>query len=479
MQGERMYRPWTRACASANMRGMRFSRISAVISVASLVAVGASCTSLLGDFNSVNGSGADGGTQGDSSLDGMSNEAGDSGITESGGGSEGGSPESGGGGDGGKDASAPFSCTLASSEKRALTGGDGGTISADNLFVYNTSMTGVLALVRTGSPPGLAYAFRSDRPGDAPQVTELQGPSSSPARLLSSARSVDNTVTYALASDQQGNVILYQWLDSMNGNPTAISTQSSTVSYVTSKIVPTTTGVFYGSAIQGTGVVTDVEMPPAAPVFSPSNVISTTDDTGLTDGQRAYRLSDDSVSLIYFGSDMTLHQGIFPPGATTTTNTRQFSAAQMVPLAFQADGTNVDIAAAMLIGDAGMTFGAFTASVPEAQIGTFNPATTLKEVPLGAGLTAQPCFTSYPGGMVLAVPTLSGIDLYVIDPATATIVYSATGASNLLNGDTAIVTCGLGMGEALPGQIDLNLIWTENAGTGGQNLLYAPIVCTP
>jgi hypothetical protein len=77
------------------------------------------------------------------------------------------------------------------------------------------------------------------------------------------------------------------------------------------------------------------------------------------------------------------------------------------------------------------------------------------------------------------VPTLSGIDLYVIDPATATILYSATGASNLLNGDTAIVTCGLGLGATVPGQIDLNLIWTDNAGSGTQNLLYAPIVCTP
>jgi hypothetical protein len=456
---------------------MRSLRIAAVLSVASLVVVGASCTSLLGDFNGANGSGGDGGPQNDASLDGTSSDGGDTGTAESGGG-EGGGSEGGGGGDGGQDGGAPFSCILASAQKRALTGGDAGTISADNLFVYHASMTGVLALVRTGTAPALAYAFRSDRPGDAPQVTQLQGVST-PANLWSSARSADDTSTYALASDQQGNLVLYQWLDSMNGGATVVSTRAAGAPYETSKIVPTSTGIFYGSAIQGDGVATDFEKPPAAPVFTSSDVISTAVDTGLIDGQRAYRLSDDSVSLIYYGSDMTLHQGIFPAGQATTTNTRQFSTTQMAPLSFQADGANVDISAAVLIGDAGMTFGLFTAVVPEAQVATFNPATTLKQVPLGAGLTAPPCFASFPGGIVLGVPTLSGIDLYVIDPATATILYSATGASNLLNGDTAIVTCGLGLGATVPGQIDLNLIWTDNAGSGTQNLLYAPIVCTP
>ena len=200
---------WTRARASAIMAAMGYLR---VLPFASMLGAVASCTSLLGDFNSSNGTGDDGGPQLDSSMDGTASDAADAGDTGSTGdaGGEGSTGEAGGGGnDGGQDGGgSTLACSLVGADQRVLTGNDGGTISADNLYVYNTSQTNVLALVKTGSPPGLAYSFRSDRPGDAPQVVQLAG-SSTAANLVYSARSVDNAHTFVLGSDQSSNLLLW------------------------------------------------------------------------------------------------------------------------------------------------------------------------------------------------------------------------------------------------------------------------------
>ncbi len=290
---------------------MRTSRLLAILPVlpaALLVAAAASCTALLGDFNGPAGSGGDGGPLGDSSLDGTTGDASDTGTADGGeaGGGEGGGPEGGGGGDGGQEGGT-VSCALVASQQRVVTGGDGGTIAADNLFVYGASQTNVLALVKTGTDPSLAFAFRSDRPGDAPQTVDLAG-ASTPANLMSSARSVDNTRTYVLASDQSNNLLLWDWPDGMNLQGAPTSTVATVVQYQASRMTPTNTGLFFASAIQSQGVFVDYEMPPAAPQFAPSTQISTVVDTGLGDGQRTYHLSDDSVMLLYFANDGTLHQ---------------------------------------------------------------------------------------------------------------------------------------------------------------------------
>jgi hypothetical protein len=207
-----------------------------------------------------------------------------------------------------------------------------------------------------------------------------------------------------------------------------------------------------------------------------ANQISNQDDTGLTDGDRTYVLSDGSVSLLYYGSDLTLHQNIYEPGGLTLKSTRQFFTGQMLPLSFLADGTNVDVAVVESTGDAG-ALGIFTGVVPESQIGTFDP-TTLK--PLSGFAISGPnaCVTAYPGYLLALIPTTSGMDLYVIDVATASVAYSLTGASNILHGDTEIVACGLGNAANIGNTLNFNLIWTENAGGGTQNLEYAPLQCT-
>jgi hypothetical protein len=449
-----------------------------VVPLASLLAAGASCTALLGDFSSSTGSAGDGGPQSDASLDGTTSDAADAGESGPGdsGGGEGGQGEA-GGGDGGKDGAPPFSCALALGQQRLVTGGDGGTISADNLYAYHASQTNVLALAKTSSAPDLAYWFRSDRPGDAPQAVQLQG--SGPARLMSAARSADDTATYVLASDSQNNILLYDWLDSMGIGAGPISTRATTISYQASKMLPTTTGILFASAIQNQGVFVDYEIPAAAPQYFPNTEISTYIDTGLTDGTRTYRLSDDSVSLLYYGSDMTLHQNHYAAGTGALSTSRQFFAGQMLPLSFQADGTNVDIAVVMATDDAGTTYGFFTGVVPESQLFTFDPTTALKPVQAIAVGGPNGCFASYPGAIVALLPNTSGMDLYVVDAATATVTYSLVGASNILPMDTAIAGCGMGTASVTSTEIDFDVIWTENVGSGAQNLFYAPLDCKP
>ncbi len=457
-------------------------RLSRLVPFASLLATGAGCTSLLGDFSQATGSG-DGGPQSDSSLDGTTSDAADSGAGETGtpesGTNEGGSGEAGGAGDAGEGGSPTPTCALVGSLERVVTGADGGTISADNLFVYYASMTNVLALVKTGSPPSLAYAFRSDRPGDAPQALQLQNQGSN-ANLMSSARSVDGTSTYALASDPNGNLVVFDWPDGtgLDSTPAYTHAEPSGVQYQTSKMVPKSAGLFFASAVQAHGLFVDLEDPSAAPQFLASTQISTTVDTGISDGQRAYRMSNDGVSLFYYGSDATMHQDIYPAGSVTPTSSRQFSTGTALPVSLLADGTNVDVAVVQPLGDAGNAYGVFTGVVPESQLGTF-ALSSLKQVPFTGGITTQPCIAAYPGGLALGFPALAGLDFYLIDVATGAITTALVGAANLLHSDTAIVTCALASVPGTPGAVDFDLIWTDNVGGGAQSLSFAPIDCTP
>jgi hypothetical protein len=364
-----------------------------------------------------------------------------------------------------------FSCALAAAYERNITG-DGGTVSADGLTVYNASQSNVITLVKTGTGPAMAYAFRSDRPGDPVQTLQLG--SSTGSRLLSSARSVANNATLALAVDQN-SVYLYNWPD--NGSIGPPSVTGGTVNFDAVKMVPTNADIFYMEALHGGGTYVEVEPPSATPSAVAAVQVSTQDDTGISDGTRAYRLSDDSVMALYYASDMTLHQNMYPAGSTSPSANRQFFTGSILPFSFLANGPNVDVSAAIAIGDAG-AFGLFTGTIPESQLSGFDPGTSLKQV-MGAAISSMPCAAAFPGKLILLAPTTSGMDLIVIDVATATVSYSLTGASNILHGDNAIVTCGIGPAGVLGGVMTFEVVWAENAGGSGmQNLFYAPLQCT-
>jgi hypothetical protein len=456
--------------------------------LAAIVTAAASCTSILGDFSS--GSGSDAGSNAEGGTDGGTNDGPQTGDSTNGGDTGGDSPQgidsgdTGGGGDGGT----IVSCGIVSGGQRIVSGGDGGTFSADKLYVYNTSQSNVLALIRTSTAPSLAFQFRSDRPGDAPNFVPLQGPGGTQANLAAETRSVDNTTTYVFGNDNQGNQLLWSWPDSMNINGNFTSAVEG-FNYQATTMQATTNGLFYATALNngptdgglgGMGVYVDFpSLPPAQlPNVNSNDVITTTVDTGLGDGARLYRLSDDSISLLYYASDLTLHQAHFAQNSTTPMSDRQYYTMPMQPVSWQADGPGqVDVAAAVPVNEAGTQYTLTTGVLPESQLFTFDPSTALQTISLGSPITSQPCLTAFPGKLLALIPTTAGMELYVIDVASHKVVYSLTGANAVLNKDSSIVTCALGNATFVPGQLNFELIWTDNIGNGQQNLNYVPLQC--
>jgi hypothetical protein len=464
------------------MRSLRFAAL-----LAPLVAVAASCTAILGDLPTGSAGGGDGGpgTEGGGMGDGPQGDSPNQGDT---GGSDSPKGDSSGGGDGGTEGGGIVSCGILGSGQRVVSGGDGGTISADKLYVYNASQTNVLALVRTSMNPSLAFLFRSDRPGDAPNVLPLQN-GNIPADLSAVTRSADNTATYVFGNDNMGNLLLWNWPDGtgLNGTPMSATSQFQ---YQATTIQATGSGLFYASAMRngptdggtggGMGVYADYELAtvPQLPNVNANEMISTAVDTGLGDGARLYALSDGSISLLYYASDITLHQAHFFPSMTQPPTDRQYYTGQIQPVNWQADGTGVDIAAAVPTNEAGTEYTLITGVVPESQLFTFDPSTTLKPIAIGSPITMQPCLASFPGKILVLVPDVAGMILYVIDVASHSIVYSLTGASTVLHSDTAIVSCALGNATFVGNRLNFELIWTDNVGNGQQNLNYAPLQCT-
>ncbi len=472
---------------------MRSLRLAPVL--AAIVMVAANCTSILGDFSSGGGDdgshpdGAtdDGGGMTDGPQMGDTTNPGDTGGGDSPQGTD--SGDAGGGGDGGDGGGGIVSCAIVTGGQRVVTGGDGGTFSADKLYVYNTSQTNVLALIRTSTAPSLAFQFRSDRPGDAPNFVPLQGPGGTAANLAAETRSVDNTTTYVFGNDNQGNQLLWSWPDSTNINGNFMSALEG-FNYQATTMQATTAGLFYASAMQngptdgggntGMGVYVDFpSLPPAQlPNVNSNDMITTTVDTGLGDGARIYRLSDDSISLLYYASDLTLHQAHFPQNATTPSSDRQYYTKPMQPVSWQPDGPGqVDVCAAVPVNEAGTEYTLATGVVPESQLFSFDPSTALQPISFGSPITTQPCLTSFPGKVMALVPDIAGMDLYVIDIAGHTVTYSLTGSTTLLASDTNIVSCALANATFVGNQLNFELIWTDNVGNGQQTLNYAPLQC--
>ncbi|MGD0530177.1 MAG: hypothetical protein ABSE49_33895 [Polyangiaceae bacterium] len=368
------------------------------------------------------------------------------------------------------------SCALVTADQHMLTA-DGGAIAADSLTVYSASVPNVLALAETSAAPSLAYWFRSDRPSNAPQVVSL-GDDAGPASLVSSVRSVDGEGTYVLAGASDGKTVLWDWLDSSGGIGGGPVVGGGLPSSEPAQMTATSQGLFYileSSGSQGTYV--DFEVPPALPSVIVANQV-TTGAANFNDGKHLYRLSDDSVSVLYDDEDGTMHQNRYAPSSTTMTSTRQYFTGVMLPFDFSADGANVDVGAIVMTPDAGNGYGLVTGVVPESQLFTFDPATALQPVPPSVMPTAQSCVAAYPGKFLVLTPTTSGMTLAVIDAATGTVSYSLSGASLLLPGDAAIVNCAVATANVTSSTLSFDVVWTENTGTGLQNLFFAPLQCT-
>jgi hypothetical protein len=368
----------------------------------------------------------------------------------------------------------PMSCAIVGAQQRQVNAA-GATISADGLAVLNASDTNVLALAVTGTPPSLAWQFRSDRPGDTPTFVPLQSVSASPARLAGLTRSVAGNATYVLANDQQGNALLWNWPDNTNITSTPTAAANRSPSLGSGQMVATSQGIFY-ALNDSSGGYADFQVPPALPSIVTANLITTV-SSGMSDGARAYRLSDDRVSLIYVAPDGTSHQNEYAANSTTVSSSRLYYSGNTIPYAFQPNGTNVDVSAVLFPVDAAVPIIA-TATIPESQLFTFDPGTVLQPVALPSTPSASWCVTTYPGKLVFLSPTIAGMDLYVIDVATATLSYSLTGASNLVHPDTAIVNCAIAHPVIAGTMATFEVVWTDNAGGGPQNLEFAPLQCT-
>lgn len=446
------------------------------VGVALLGAV-ASCTALLGDFSSGSGPGADGGKDtGGSNGDGGP----DTGNPGDGGGNDAtNDADAGGGGDSGDGGVAEgggiVSCSLVKGDQRILNGDGGSPIAIESLRVFNASQTNVIGIVKTGSQGDVAYGFRSDRPGDAPNIVQFAS-SAGPARMLTSARSVANDTTYVLANDSSGTEsLLYTWPDGTNISSNPVSGAESN-GYQTAVMIDTNHGLFYGISTVSQGVYVDLEAPPALPQLT--SQLLTTAFTGIGDGLPFYRLSDDSVSLVYPNpNDGAEHQVHYPAGSTTPSSDRVYYPQQMLPVSFLADGTNVDIAAVEFDPDAG-TVALATAAVPESQLFTFDAATTLKPLNQTFQPTSASCLAVYPGKLVALLPQAAGMDLYILDVATGTVSYSLVGASNLLNSDTTIAACAIGPASITSSGLTFEVMWSDNVGGGLENLMFAPLQCT-
>jgi hypothetical protein len=374
----------------------------------------------------------------------------------------------------GPEAAPTLSCGMVGADQRQVNAA-GAPISADALAVFNASQTNVIALAKTASPPALAYEMRSDRPGDAPTFFPLQSATSSPANILGVTRTVGNTGTYVLGSDNAGETLLWNWPDSTNISSAPVATSSPSADLGSGQMVATSQGIFY-AVTNNAGAYADFQVPPALPSIIASNLITTVPN-GMSDGARAFRLSDDRVSLVYVASDGTSHQNEYAANSAALSSSRLYYSDGMIPYAFRPDGANVDVSAVVFPADAaGAEIG--TAVVPESQLFTFDPAATLKVVALPDQPSNTWCVTSYPGKLVFLAPTTAGMDLLIIDVATGTLSYSLTGASNLVHADSAIVDCAIAAPVVAGNTMTFEVVWTDNTGTGAQNLEFAPLQCT-
>ena len=312
---------------------MRSLRAAAV--VVSLFLGGAGCSTLLGDFSL--GSGGDGGSEGGSGTEGGGADAtnGDSGGSDAGDattGKDGSTGDGSGSGDGG-DSSPPESgtgdagdggtigsCAIAGGFERMLNAA-GATIAGNNLRVYNASQTNVLAIVETSQGAAPAYFVRSDKPTDTPQFVAMSGPGGA-AHYIEPARSVAGTATYVLAQDPSNNLLFYDWLDSSGIGAAPTTFTQTNLDFVT--MAGTTGGIFWEFGVSGQTYV-DWEVPPSPFSLAGAVAAISPTDQNMSDGEHLYRLSDDTLSVLFNEAD-GVHQSHYGPGSTSLISSRLYFA---------------------------------------------------------------------------------------------------------------------------------------------------------
>jgi hypothetical protein len=306
---------------------------------------------------------------------------------------------------------------------------------------------------------------------------------------------------------------LYNWPDNNNSAPMPTPGNNGTTSLGGAAMLDTPSGIFYAVADQQgsmgnscpmgmypCGTYLDWESGENPPTIGPPAMLDNVPDHSLSDSgfARAYVLADGSaVSLLYNTQDPTnpnnyqLSQAqVKMPagGATVPASSRVLVPQGGMPLAFQRNGTNVDVGL-VLPGqnDAGMmTYLAYFGEIPESKVFTFN-LTDLKTpdvfdaLGIGANYNGPPpCWASAAGKMVMLISAGAnpGLNTIAVDIAKATLPISMLGSSNLLTSDPNVLSCSIAFASVSGTQFLFDLVWADNsAGTGMVTLNYAPLVC--
>ena len=305
-------------------------------------------------------------------------------------------------------------------------------------------------------------------------------------KLLATGRSYADNATYVLATNEVGAqsfATLYKWPDTTGVSTTG---QTSTISgsLQAAAFGATPQGIFYALAIQsmaGDGTFLNVQPSTVGPPVFTNNTVSPVVDTGLSDGDRAYVLSDGSVMLITFlAANAPQQQLHYPAGSVSSSASRPLSTAQVFPFGFRRNGANVDVAIAVPLPDS--TFQLFTATKTEPELFTFNVPADMKQLTgLGTlgGAASKPCGSFYPGKLALLLPTNAGFDFAIIEIATGKVAFYLTGAANLLHANASILDCAVSAPQIVGATTTYDVIWTERVAGVGQNVVYAPLQCAP
>jgi hypothetical protein len=154
--------------------------------------------------------------------------------------------------------------------------------------------------------------------------------------------------------------------------------------------------------------------------------------------------------------------------------------AEPVYVGFSRHGAS-DVDVVVVVQDVGiMAYALYGAVLPESQLFTFD-LTNLKKLGTRslAAQTVVPGFAIDDGALTLLAPASdAGLDLFIFDLATATVRYSAVGASNLLHADANILGCAISRPFVAGPTWTYQVMWLDRAGAG-QTLSYAPLTCGP
>ncbi len=454
---------------------MRSTRLVVLSVLASALLV--ACTALLGDFTVGSGpSTNDGGSSGSSGTSGSSGSSGSSGD---------------GGGDAGVDSG--IQCNLVTKLQRPIPA-DGGAVSAENMWVYSTTQSKAVGVVKGNNSSGgtagasIAFDFRTDRLEDANVIT-LEG------RAFQTTRARDDTGTYALwgrsiFASNSFELDLYHWVDTSGISSSIESFGSFTAAQQpgSGDVASTPAGVFYAYAVGGGGSSGPGTSYAVAAGNTPSQAnglaISNIGDTGLGDGGRFYVLRDGTVSLFVNKVNVTsgaveLHQLHFPANSNMPSlGDRVFPAGFVFGMT--PHGTDsADVGIVVPTDDAGMNYAVYVGVIKESDLFTFD-VTKLKALPtsvINIGAT-KPCLVTHEGQAALLSPNMtSGFDLFLIDMATASVRYSLTGANNLLHADANILSCAISSPRVTQMVTQYDVIWLDRSGAS-TTLQYAPLQCS-